>query len=243
MPKRLRHIAALCLAAICLVGCDGLSLSDNSGISIEQVSPDTIRADEPTTLTITGTGFDGSEEVRFSFKKRGPEIDSVRPTNVINSNTLEVVTPVLPRLDEKTRVWIAVVDEREPPAESDERSSLSEIAQGWISGGSAYETSNLVAVTFRPPNIIDLYGMYALAVIGGVAAVWAVLLLIRRGYRRMAFRNAVLEAKGRRLALRDERHANAVLEELAAEKRAEQAKLEAEYLPYADQASGKGADE
>lgn len=227
MSKRFRHIVVPCLLILAFTGCEQIQrqLQGPSAYSIHQVTPDTVRADKSTELTITGTGFDEVDLVRFGFRKHDDDIVIIDTAGItiLDGSTIEVMTPVLPGLDEKDKVWVSVA--------------------GLDSVSEELDISNHVSVIFRPPTIIDLYGMYALAVIGGVAVVTIVLAIIRRGFRRMSLRNAVLEAKGRRLMLRDERRAKAVLAEIAAEKEAAQLKLEAEFLPYADKASGKGADE
>ncbi len=229
MMMPFRKIFVPLLAILAMTGCDSIQRQiQPSEFAIQQITPDTIRADKPTTLTITGSGFEGVEEVRFGFRKHSEEIDTVEDFTTINANTLEVVTPVLPGLDENARVWVSVGR----TSESDGTTSVLDSIVGTA------DESLPVAITFRPPNVIDLYGMYALMVAVGFVALMIVLAFIQRGFRRIAYRRELLEAKGRRLALRDERRARIVLAEIAAEKEAAQAKLEAEFLPYADQASG-----
>lgn len=238
MLNFIRHIAVPCLLILAVTGCDRIQrqLQGPSDFSIQQVTPETVRADEPTTLTITGAGFDDVEVVRFGFRKRDDEIATIDASGItkINGNTLEVLTPVLPGLKDNEKVWVSVGNPSAEPSDTD-------VVLATI-GLSSKGMSNAVDITFRPPNIIDLYGMYALMVMGGFVAVMIVLAFIRRSFRRIAFRRELLEAKGRRLALRDERHARAVLAEIAAEKEAAQLKLEAEFLPYADQATGSDSE-
>ncbi len=234
----IRQIAISCLLILALAGCDRIQrqLQGPSDFSIEQITPETVRADEPTTLTITGTGFDDVQVVRFGFKKRDDEITTIDASGIsrINGNTLEVLTPVLPGIKDNEKVWVSVGNPLAEPSDTD-------VVLATV-GLSSNGMSNAVDITFRPPNIIDLYGMYALMVTGAFVAVLILLGLIRRSFRRIAFRRELLEAKGRRLALRDERRARAVLAELAAEKEAAQLKLEAEFLPYADQATGSDSE-
>ena len=239
MLNFIRHIAVPCLLVLALTGCDRIQrqLQGPSDFSIQQITPETVRADEPTTLTITGAGFDEVEVVRFGFRKRNDEIATIDASGItkINNNTIEVLTPILPGIKENERVWVSVGDPLAEPSDTD-------VVLATV-GLSSNGMSNAVDITFRPPNIIDLYGMYALMATGAFVAALIVLGFIRRGFRRIAFRRELLEAKGRRLALRDERRAKAVLAELAAEKEAAQLKLEAEFLPYADQATGSDSDE
>jgi hypothetical protein len=206
------------MAIFLLSGCD--MLNPPSAFSIQQITPDIIRADAPTSLTITGSGLDEVDYVNFGFSKRETnreEIASVSEISHIGASTIEVMTPELPGIDEKAKVWITV--------------------------GSGDDESDAISVMFRPPNAIDLYGMYALIAAGGLVVLIIAAAFIRRTARRIAYRRNVLESHGRRLALRDERHARSVLSEIAAEKEAAQLKLEAEYLPYADQGTAKDSDE
>jgi len=234
-----RQISISFLFILVVTGCDSIQrqLQGPSDYSIQQVAPDTVRADKPTTLTITGAGLDEVEAVRFGFKKRDEEIQIIGASGItnINENTIEVMTPVLPGIKNNEKVWVSVGNPFAEPSDSD--AVLATV------GLSSNGMSNAVALTFRPPNIIDLYGIYALMVVGGFAAIAVVLAFIRRTFRRISHRTAVMEAKGKRLALRDERRAKSVLAEIAAEKEAIQLKLEAEYLPYADKAAEKDSED
>ncbi len=233
MSIQFRNIVAPCVAFLAFAGCDSIQRRIlPPDFHIEQIKPDTIRADKPTELTITGTGFKEVDEVRFGFKKRSGEIDTIEEFEIVDANTITLLSPVLPSLEERAKVFVSVGRSRE----TEDASNMLEQFE------IAPDRSIPVAVTFRPPNIIDLYGMYALMVTGAFVALLIVFALIRRSLRRIAYRGEVLEAKGKRLALRDERRARHVLAEIAAEKEAAQAKLEAEYLPYADQASGSDSD-
>jgi len=239
MLNLLRHIAIPCLLILVLTGCDSIKrkFQGSSNFSIQQITPDTVRADESKTLTITGTGLDSVQVVRFGFRPKMDEIQIVDASGItkIDAYTIEVMTPVLPHITKNEKVYVSVGD---PSAEPSDRDAVLATV-GMPTNG----MSNAVDITFRPPNIIDLYGMYALMVLGGVVVVMIVLAFIRRTFRRISYRNSLLEAKGKRLALRDERRAKSVLAELAAEKEAAQLKLEEEYLPYADKTSGNDSDQ